>query len=133
MTQQTKDMKLKYILFCDDVIIDEVTKKPTFKGVFDEFASSNFPAVHERMKIVLALEEFIAPSLAIDLRLIDSQTGQEMGTLQLNPTVGATPNNQLRIDVTANNLPLPAAGKYELRVSVNGDYLGSGTLLAKAL
>lgn len=111
------------ILLCDQIIVDERSKKKTLVGVFDVIHVKNFPALH--------------PSLSIYARLTDAE-GQykfRMDYVQVKNDGllfrVETPNiaiaDRLRVQELVMQFPpiqIPEPGEYEFRLWANERYIG---------
>lgn len=120
--------KLNAMLLCDDVIVDEQTKKKTLVGLFDTMYSAAFPAVHPSMAVYVRCTD-AAGEFTFTLELVDLKENKVVGRGQ---EVRATLPDRLRFNDLIFHLQgamFPHEGKYEFRVLADGRVFGQATVI----
>ena len=111
------------IVVCDNVIIDERSKKKTLVGLFDSINSRAFPANH--------------PALSIFVRVIDAEGLYSFRFDYVNVEDDTLINRAVIPDVTIPDrliahdlvmevpgIGIPKPGEYEFRIFANERYIG---------
>jgi len=117
------------MLLCDSVIVDEMTKKKSLIGVFEDVNAVGFPTQLNcalYAKLVDAEGEY-----DFKIRLVDLKDESLVTEL---PSARAVIPSRLRAAELAINLiglPIPQAGKYEFQLYANDMYLARITMEAK--
>jgi len=117
------------MILCDQIIVEESTRKSNLIGVFSNINSKRFPAVHPRMAIYVALTEGEGDYEGC-LRFVFAETEQELfratGPISLPHPLAVA---ELHFHTPA--LPLPKAGKYRLDLLCDGELLKSRSFQAQ--
>ncbi|MGW8268497.1 MAG: DUF6941 family protein [Longimicrobiales bacterium] len=118
-------MDLQYVFLCDDAEEDP-TGKLDVRGIFHDLLAPGFPAVQERMVLVLVIEwgrkdqgryalkaELVAPGGTVVLT-VDGHS-----EVEARPAV--RPPARTRLLMPIERVVFPKPGKYHLRVIVKGE------------
>ena len=108
-------------LVCDQVSQDSATGKKTIVGVFNNIASTLFPAQHSQLSLYIKLidcEGFYQSK--IDFVRVSTQEKllEAVGTVSSNDR-----HEYSEIVVPFPRVPLPAPGEYEFRFWMNGKFI----------
>lgn len=120
--------KLNAMLLCDDVIVDELTKKKTLVGLFDTIHTASFPTTHPSMAVYVRCTDAVG-EYAFTLELVDLKENEIIGRGQ---EVRASLPDRLRFNDLIFRLrgaEFPHEGKYEFRVLADGRVFGQATVL----
>lgn len=107
-------------------------------GTFNQIFSLRYPSVHPELKLVLRFAVHPAElgetkKVRIQLRGYDGQVAMQLdGEMKLNRPPTAPSGEILHVDniLGINGLPIPAAGRYEFVIMVNGEVKGSASFTA---
>lgn len=118
-------MDLQYVLLCDGAEEDP-TGKLDVRGIFHDLLAPGFPAVQERMVLVLVIEwgrkdegryalkaELVGPGGAVVLT-VDGHSEVEARPAERPPA-------RTRLIMPLERVVFPKPGKYHLRVIVKGE------------
>jgi hypothetical protein len=116
------------MVFCDQVIRDEQTKKITLVGCFTTILANAFPATHRNLGLYVALTDGEGDYTG-HLRFTLEETGQELMTAEGKFRL-ADPLQIAELNFTIPALPLPQPGKYRLEFLCDGEPLMSRVFVA---
>jgi len=118
-------MDLQYVFLCD-AAEEDTNGKLDVKGIFHDLLAPGFPAVQERMVLVLVIEwgtkdqgrynlkaEMVGPDGAVVLT-VDGHSDVDARPAERPPA-------RTRLIVPLEKVVFPRAGKYHLRVIVKGE------------
>lgn len=118
-------MDLQYVFLCD-AAGEDTNGKLDVKGIFHDLLAPGFPAVQERMVLVLVIEwgtkdqgrynlkaEMVGPDGAVVLT-VDGHSDVDARPAERPPA-------RTRLIVPLEKVVFPRAGKYHLRVIVKGE------------
>jgi len=118
-------MDLQYVFLCDDAG-EDTGGKLDVKGIFHDLLAPGFPAVQERMVLVLVIEWGRKDQGRYNLKA--EMVGPDGGvvlTVDGHSDVDARPPERpparTRLIVPLEKVVFPRAGKYHLRVIVKGE------------
>jgi hypothetical protein len=117
------------ILICDQVIVDEKSKKKTLVGVFDTINAVEFPANHPRVSIYARMTDAEGQ---YDFRIEHVQVKTDK-LLFKGEILGVTVPDRLKMHelvLELQNVPLPESGEYEFRLWANDKYIGRVKFIA---
>lgn len=118
------------MLVCDQVIIDEQTKKKSLIGVFDNLNSSAFPAL---MNCAVYTKLADAEGhYKFQLRVVSLKDESLLSDLQFEADV-RTREEPAEIALHLAGLPLNEPGKYEFQLYANDVFLSRITIKASRL
>ncbi len=118
-------MDLQFVFFCDDAVEDP-TGKLDVKGIFHDLLAPGFPAVQERMVLVLVLEwgrkdqgrySFKAELVGPDSSVVMTVDGHS--DVEARPS--DKPQARTRLVMPLEKVVFPKPGRYYLRVIVKGE------------
>lgn len=111
------------LLLCDDVIVDERTKKKTLVGVFDQVLAADFPIDHRPITIYAKLKD-AEGQYRFRVDCVQVGTDEAFGRIDLGPVT--IPNRLAITELVLGSLGLriPKAGAYEFRIWANDRYVG---------
>lgn len=115
------------MLICDQVIIDQQTKKKSLIGVFDNVNAFVFPAAINcavYAKLADAEGEY-----RFKVRLVNLKDEQLLGEMEVPANV-QTQTEPADMVIQLMGAVFPAAGKYEVQLYANDVYLGRVTMRA---
>jgi hypothetical protein len=115
------------MLLCDQVIVDESSKKKSLIGVFDRLNALNFPAL-----LNCAIYAKLADAegrYTLRLRVVSLSDESLLGEIVFGGNV-PTQLEPSEFGVQLMGIPIPAPGKYEFQMYANDVYLGRVTLTA---
>lgn len=118
------------MLVCDQIIIDELTKKKSLIGVFDNINSAVFPAV-----VSCAVYAKLADAegqYEFKVRVVNLKDEQLLGEMGVSARVN-TPNAPVDMAIYLMGVRFPEPGKYEVQLYANEMYLGRVTMQATQL
>lgn len=117
------------MLLCDHVHYDEVSGKHTILGVCDAIGRREFPAELDGATIYLCLTNMNG-RYAVELAWLRGDTEAELARFAPPGVVTSSdPLARISIDGALSGLPLPAPGRYVLRLWVNGHHLHDSVIM----
>lgn len=120
-------MTKNFILVCDSAISNN---KLDVLGVFDSIYATGFPAIHQRMSIVVNLE---VESTEQNQSHVESfrilYGGEEITTLETSFTPTKSRHQFIH---NIQNVSLPNEGKYTVEISINGSPIGETYFLVSS-
>ena len=127
MTEDIVVPSLKAIILCDMVITDQVTRKMSAIGMFNEIMANKFPCRHHQMSIYCCMTDAFG-TYSFDIELIAVETLQVIGKTTIGPFEAPDRLAMGEFAVTLKNLVFPGPGKYEFRISTGRHFLQSKEL-----
>ena len=115
------------MLVCDQIIIDQQTKKKSLIGVFDNINALAFPAV-----VNCAVYAKLADAegdYKFKVRLVNLKDEQLLGEMEV-PAKVQTQVDPADMAIQLMGAVFPAPGKYEVQLYANDVYLGRVTMRA---
>jgi hypothetical protein len=117
-------MNIQIFTLCDSA--QEYNGKLVIVGAFNEITASSFPAVHPEMAIVVRtiIENEDKEGHDVEIRAFKSDTGKEAliphfkTRVETKGNIGQTVYSN--VILRTNNVPIPEAGKYIIRFSIDG-------------
>jgi hypothetical protein len=115
------------MLLCDQVIVDEQTKKKSLIGVFDKLNAINFPtllncAVYAKLADAEGQYYF-------KIRIVQLKDETLLGEMEMKGTVQSRVES-VEVAVFLMGVTIPEPGKYEIQMYADDVYLGRVTLTA---
>ena len=111
---ENQDIRVNFLMLCDEAHFDN-SNKLNINGVFDQIKAKGFPALREKLSIVLQLE---LPKGNHTQYVRFKKGAWEVRTSDMNVVKEESSQHNVIHNVT--NLILPEAGDYEIEVFVNG-------------
>lgn len=111
------DVKLNYILACDQVIIDE-NGKPSFIGVFNKINTKNTPAIHPRFTIATNTTGKLGISFLEKIEIINLNDNNPIASVEAEVKFKEAGMNNFFGNFL--NTLFPTFGKYWIKVSIDG-------------
>lgn len=130
--RRAETVDLQYVFFCDDAVEDS-TGKLDVNGIFHDLLAPGFPAVQERMVLVLVLEwgrkdqgrySFKAELVGPDSNVVLTVDGHS--DVEARPP--DRPLARTRLVMPLEKVVFPKPGRYYLRVIVKGERLRGPSL-----
>lgn len=124
-------LRLRALLLADHVYRDEGSGKHVIAGTFHQMNLSGFPATFGRSVGVFISFSGIVGTAAVDMTFIEAANGEALmrtGSMQI---LCDDPERPVELAVEVPSLPLPRAGQYIFRLTVNGSVLGETALFAR--
>lgn len=126
-----EDPILHAMLLCDHVHYDEVSGKHTLLGVSDVIGRGSFPTELDRVTIYLCLTN-MKGRYAVELAWLRGDTEEELARFALPAAVmSSDPLARISIDGPLSALPIPAPGRYVLRLWVNGHHVHDSVMMVE--
>jgi len=116
------------MLVCDHVITEVGTNKKSLIGVFENFFSTQFPAVLARISVYVKLADAFG-KYQFKLRLVRLKDESLVAEIGIDAEVKDS-SHYSELALNMGNLPLPAPGKYEFQLYANDVYLHRITMQA---
>jgi hypothetical protein len=118
------------MLPCDHVHYDRSTGRSTLLGVFDELRAPRFPASTGPYAVYLNLTN-MRGTYDLDARWLRGDTETEIAALVSAPRIViADPLSRVEVALIGDDLPLPEAGRYVLRLRMNGRHVQDYVIIA---
>jgi hypothetical protein len=117
------------ILLCDQIIVDERSKKKTLVGVFDTVYAKQFPATHRRLSVYVRLTD-AEGQYQLRMDYVQIKTDKLLGHAEI-PAVSLP--DRLKTHELVMEFPpikIPEAGDYEFRLWANNRYIGRARFTA---
>jgi|SRR5579859_1216191 len=115
------------MLVCDQVIIDQQTKKKSLIGVFDNINAIVFPAATNCA--VYAKLADAEGQYKFKVRVVNLKDEQLLGEMEVGATV-QTQTEPVDMAIYLMGIAFPTPGKYEVQLYANEVYLGRVTMRA---
>lgn len=113
------------MLLCDQVIVEEKTKKKSLIGIFDNLYGINFPAPRDcAIYVKLADAE---GHYDLNIRIVNLKDEGLLGEFNLGADI-ATRTGPAEFVIQYGGLPFPEPGKFEFQLFANGMYLARITM-----
>jgi hypothetical protein len=117
------------ILLCDQIIVDEISKKKTLVGIFDLIYAKQFPIIHRPLSAYVRLTDAEGK---YDFRMdyVQVKTDKRLGHAEI-PAVSIP--DRLKAHELVMEFPpikIPKPGDYEFRLWANNRYLGRAKFTA---
>ena len=116
--------KLSAILVCDMIIHDAQTNKKSVIGIFSNIGAVSFPANHVALSVYFCVSD-AEGEYRFELRLVDLESGQGIGTEHLPPVTIQSRLHSFDCAIQLINVVFPHPGKYEFQLMANDEFLGS--------
>jgi len=120
------------MLICDHVIIEHGSGKFCLFGVFDKIFSRSFPAVHPIMWVYSKVTD-AQGQYDFRLEMVNLNNMQIIGEGTANGVVIADRMTPHQITFRLSPVPLPEPGRYEFRLSANGQYVGNQSVVVEQI
>jgi len=111
------------ILLCDQIIVDEISKKKTLVGIFDLIYAKQFPAEHRPLSVYVRLTD-AEGQYAFRMDYVQVKTDKLLTHAEI-PGVSIT--DRLKAHELIMQFPpikIPEPGEYEFRLWANDCYIG---------
>jgi hypothetical protein len=118
------------MLLCDHVYYDPASGKHTLIGVFDSLWHPGRPAALGEAVIFLSLTN-MRGEYAVETGWLRGDTEAELARVSVDPVTVADPLARLSVEIDAAGLPLPVAGRYVLRLRVNGRHVHDSVIMVR--
>jgi hypothetical protein len=125
------------IVFCDLIIVEQMTGKNSLIGTFANLASAQFPLVVEKFFVHASISN-VAPTqtpIAIATNLKQKDSGMVLGSTGFTTAVPFLKNQplppsgiQINLNVPFQRVAFPAPGVYECEILFDGSVIGSRML-----
>jgi hypothetical protein len=126
----TAALRLRALLLADHIYRDEGSGKHVIAGTFHQLNLPAFPTTFGRSIGVFVSFDGVAGRSVIDLDFIAAATGETLMRTRSMETTCDDPSQPIEFAVEVPPLPLPRAGRYLFRLTVNGQVLGEATISA---
>ncbi len=118
-------------LICDQVFVDERTKKKIIVGVFDRISAREFPTAHTPMALYIRLLDAQgAYDFSVDYMQVATQQRLARTTVRAE---AKDPQTGMELLMTLPALDIPEPGEYEFVLWANGRYVHRTRFTAVAL
>ena len=117
------------ILLCDQIIVDERSKKKTLVGIFDSIYASQFPTKHQLLSVYVRLTD-AEGQYNFRMDYVQVKTDKLLGRADI-PPVDIT--GRLKIQELIMQFPpieILEQGDYEFRLWANDRYIGRAKFTA---
>ena len=121
---------VKAILICDQIIHEYGTNKKSLIGIFEEIHLPRFPARYPRIAVYVNLTDAHG-RYALELRLVSSSDGGQLGVGQTPPVQIDNPLKTCEFALQIQNLQFPQPGKFEFHVLANNELLATKTFTVR--
>jgi len=114
------DMRLNFILMCDQAFQDPASGKGSIIGIFDTIGAKAVPTVHPRFFVVVNTsgnKGSYAGTIEIINKKNDEVIASARGMIEMNPKGANT------LVVNFVNVVFPAFGSYWLKFTIDGNIL----------
>ena len=111
------------LLLCDDVIVDERSKKKTLVGVFDQVLAHQFPVEHRPLTIYARLKD-AEGQYHLRVEYVQVSTDRVLGRGDLGTMTIPSRLFITELVLTPPTIRIPEAGAYEFRIWANDRYIG---------
>ena len=111
------------ILLCDQIIVDEQSKKKTLVGIFDVIYAKGFPAQHPSLSVYARLTD-AEGQYSFRMDYVQVKNDQLIGKGEV-PSITIT--DRLKVQELVMQFPpiaIPEPGEYEFRLWANDRYIG---------
>jgi len=122
-SQDTPTPFLKALLLCEEIIVDERSKKKTLVGIFDNINVEKFPYVHLRLMIYVRVMD-AQGEYRFRIDYVQVKTDQLLGRSEIPPITIQDRLRTQELIITPPPIPIPAPGEYEFRLWANDRYVG---------
>lgn len=117
------------ILLCDQIIVDERSKKKTLVGIFDSIYAEQFPVMHRPLSVYVRLTD-AEGQYEFRMDYVQIQTDNLLGQGTI-PGVSIT--DRLKVHELVMEFPrieIPEPGDYEFRLWAGERYIGRAKFTA---
>ena len=111
------------ILLCDQIIVDEISKKKTIVGIFDLIYAEKFPAEHRPLSVYVRLTD-AEGQYAFRMDYVQVKNDKLLAQTEIP---GVSINDRLKAHELIMQFPpikIPEPGEYEFRLWANDRYIG---------
>jgi hypothetical protein len=127
----TSQLRLGALLLADHIYRDEGSGKHVIAGTFHQLNLSAFPATFGRTVGVFISFWGLAGKAALDLDFVEVESGETLMRTGAMEIQCDDPGRPVELALEVPPLPLPRAGRYLFRLTVNGNVLGEAALSAR--
>lgn len=127
----TSEPRLGALLLADHIYRDEVSGKHVIAGTFHQLNVAAFPITFARTIGVYLAFRGCAGKATIDLDFVEAASGEILMRSRAMEIVCDDPGRSVELALEVPPLPLPRAGQYLFRLTVNGHVLGEAALWAQ--
>jgi len=119
------------LVVCDQIIRDEQTKKLTLVGCFNRFLAQTYPSRLSRLAVYVGMSEGHG-SYSTEVRMVSASDGTVLmrGEAEIE---FLRHHKAAEINITAENVPVPAAGEYVVEFICDGKVLMTKCIAAERL
>lgn len=118
------------MLICDHIHRDTLSGKPTLLGVFDEIHPRAYPAELGPVGVYINLTN-MRGRYALGLDWLRGDTEEELARIEVALRVDVQdPLTRVEAAVMNEHLPVPAPGRYVLRLRANGRHIKDLVIIA---
>ena len=117
------------ILLCDQIIVDERSKKKTLVGIFDSIYARQFPVRHRSLSVYVRVTD-AEGQYEFRMDYVQVKTDKLLGTGKI---LAVPITDRLKAHELIMEFPpieIPEAGDYEFRLWANGRYIGRAKFAA---
>jgi uncharacterized protein DUF6941 len=109
-------------LTCDHVVRDATTNRISLINLIHELYAFSFPVFHPHLEVYACLTD-AQGDYVFELSLLDAATDQAIGAGKSPPLKIPTPLAIVDLDMKLGTVQFPKEGKYEFRLTANGEFL----------
>lgn len=113
-----ENIKINYVLMCDQVIVDKYGKISII-GIFNKINAKNTPAIHTRFTITTNIMGRPGTSYAEKIEIINLQDNKSIAFVEGKLEFKETGRNNFFGNFI--NTIFPVFGKYWIKVSIDGE------------
>ena len=122
-----ENVKLNFIILCDNAFFAEPDKKLNIMGSFDTINSSGFPAIHPRMSVVISVDN-IEQGNHIEILKI---TKDNLEIINTKTNFSKSESGRHQFIHNLLNVKFPQEGKYNVEVFIDDQFIGSTAMNTK--
>lgn len=117
------------ILLCDQIIVDERSKKKTLVGVFDLIYARGFPIIHRPLSVYVRLTD-AEGQYQFRMDYVQIKTDKLLGRAEISTISIADRLKTHELVMEFPPIEIPDQGDYEFRLWANNRYIGRAKFTA---